>query len=163
MSKSSERVERWASLARPRLKNSGLEAGELVGLHQSYSTRFAADNATIWVTAAIFVPLSLSAPPAWLLIPHRSLFVLFTLAVASLGLMAAWLVVAERHKYYQDRSLAYLQAIECRLNIGGVFEAMSEPPRRVLGISVRAATVRRSLPVVLISEWILVGIAAGTK
>ena len=89
-------------------------------LYQNYANRFLSDNGRIWSTGSILIPLSLAGfaavvgldAPRW---PH-----VVVLMFASIALMFIWLVIAENHRAFQQKSEAWLAAIERTIKLEGV-------------------------------------------
>jgi hypothetical protein len=81
-------------------------------IYDSRVQRFVHDNDRIWSTGALLVPLSLAPflalPGAKRLTDAEFVF----LGLASTVLMLLWLLIAERHRQLQDRSLQWVDAIE---------------------------------------------------
>jgi hypothetical protein len=82
-------------------------------LYSSYLNRFLSDNGRIWTTGQLMVPLSL-APIAVVptLKEALTVFNLFVLAVPSISLIWLWLVIAENHRAFQNKSEQWLSEIE---------------------------------------------------
>jgi hypothetical protein len=89
-------------------------------LYQNYANRFLSDNGRIWSTGSILIPLSLAGFAAVIGLddPHWSHVVV--LMFASIALMFIWLVIAENHRAFQQKSKAWLTAIERTIKIEGV-------------------------------------------
>lgn len=89
-------------------------------LYENYSRRFLSDNDRIWGTGSILIPLSLAGFAAvvgledlgW---PHVAI-----LMFASTTVMLIWLVIAENHRAFQQKSQAWLVAIERTIKLEGV-------------------------------------------
>lgn len=89
-------------------------------LYQNYANRFVLDNGRIWSTGSILIPLSLAgfaavvglSDPRW---PH-----VVVLMFASTAIMFIWLVIAENHRAFQQKSEAWLAAIERTIKLEGV-------------------------------------------
>lgn len=100
--------------------------GPEISPERVYETRrelFLNDNNRIWSTGALLVPLSLAPFLALTQFdgrPEDEHFVL--LGVASVFLMAFWLLISERHRRYQIRSYDEMRAMEGdrpRVPLGG--------------------------------------------
>ena len=91
---------------------------ELLHLHKEYNARFLSDNQRIWMTAQIMVPTSL-VPLVGLASAKQSpsLGIVLCSAAASMALVVFWHAIAENHKGYQQKNLAWVEAIERRLGI----------------------------------------------
>ena len=81
-------------------------------LYNHYSERFNEDNNKIWTTASIFIPTSLAGFVAYTTIENPSILQIFVLMTGSLALLTIWLFIAENHRAFQDKSLAWIVAIE---------------------------------------------------
>ena len=81
-------------------------------LYDNYHRRFLADNAQVWGNGRVLVPFSLSAFGVWAALPLRTIPVTAVLAAGSTTLAALWLVNAENHRAFQNKSMAWLVAIE---------------------------------------------------
>ena len=91
----------------------GTTKGEwLRTLYDAASERFLSDNGRIWTTGAIMIPMSL-APFAVLPAIHKPVAVHFwILGLASLTVYLAWLIIADVYRQFQDKSLAWIIAIQ---------------------------------------------------
>jgi hypothetical protein len=107
-----------ASEALEAMRNSGRcspdEFNEwLLRLHEHFAKRWVSDNARIWQTGAIFIPVALAA-----FVPLTALkgpvlwWHIVVLGLPSTGLLWLWLLVAENHRAFQQKSEAWLFAIE---------------------------------------------------
>lgn len=150
-----DQARRWIDSA---IAKGGLDRADLLALHQSYGTRFAGDNANIWLTGAIFLPLALAAPAAYLALGRRSWVELAVLALASLAIILTWLAVAERHKFFQDRSMEFMKAVEARLGVTSIWSTEADENKEKSFPHVRSAYVRRGMPIVLLTEWLVIAI-----
>lgn len=81
-------------------------------LYNSFSNRMLSDNERIWRTGAIFVPLSLSAFAALVSMSNLDSWKVLTLGLASSALLWCWLFIAENHRAFQQKSEAWLVAIQ---------------------------------------------------
>lgn len=81
-------------------------------LFKHYSDRMLTDNERIWRTGALFVPVSLAAFAALSSIKCLHFWHIILLAVPSSLLMWAWIVIAENHRAFQQKSEAWLIAIQ---------------------------------------------------
>ena len=80
-------------------------------LFKHYTDRMLADNERIWRTGALFVPISLAAFAAFAAIKCPQVWHILVLGIPSVGLMFAWIVVAENHRSFQQNSEAWLVAL----------------------------------------------------
>jgi hypothetical protein len=103
--------------------NNGRQVDEwLQIIYQSYSQRFISDNERIWATGAIMIPLALAIFVALPSIKEPTTLQLITLGIPSILVMMSWLVIAENHRAFQEKSRAWIVAIEETLglqNTGG--------------------------------------------
>lgn len=81
-------------------------------LYQSYGKRFLSDNNRIWSTGSIFIPLSLAGFAAVVSLKHPHWPQIAILMFVSIMLMFTWIVIAENHRAFQQKSEAWLVAIE---------------------------------------------------
>jgi hypothetical protein len=81
-------------------------------IYEARLQRFLHDNDRIWSSASLLVPLSLAPFLALSSVEDLGTAHFVILGAASSVLMALWLVIAESHRVYQDKSLAWLHAIE---------------------------------------------------
>ncbi|HSH62388.1 MAG TPA: hypothetical protein VK988_22610 [Acidimicrobiales bacterium] len=143
--------------------------GDLVALHQSFAVRFTADNAGIWSTGSIFVPASYAVPAIYLTSGDQTWAAFAVLSALSTLLIASWLVIAENHRAFQQRSDAIMRAIELVLELEfgkpKVVDSKDRIAQVVLGGNsktmekkLRVRAVRRSLVVILSIIWLLIGI-----
>ena len=109
----------------------------LTTLYQQYAGRFASDNNRIWMTATTMVPLSLGAFGVLASVPKPSLSQVIALPILGWLLMTIWLVIAENHRAFQDRSMAWMQAIERAWGI------TPDGTREKVGFLVRPGLIRR--------------------
>ncbi len=129
-----------------------LSRAELVALHQSFVSRFAADNSGIWSTGAIFVPAAFAAPVAFYSFGHQSWKAFTALCALSLVLLGAWELIAEGHRAFQNRSVAVMRGIELALDL--------EFGRPKLPDSVAQARLTR-IGVAVLRRWLFVALALG--
>ena len=117
-------IEVALKMLTPRDTANADEAGDkwLSTLYTSYLTRMLSDNGRIWSIGAIFIPLSLSAFAAYPAISAPTPFKLWVLASASSALIWCWLFIAENHRAFQEKSRAWLVAIQrhLKVDVGGV-------------------------------------------
>lgn len=90
----------------------GYQEKWLETLYNHYSERFNEDNNKIWTTASIFIPTSLAGFIAFATIENPSFLQIVGLMAGSLALLTIWLFIAENHRAFQDKSLAWIIAIE---------------------------------------------------
>ncbi len=95
-----------------RKNNPAIADDWLKAFYSSYSQRFLSDNNRIWSTAQIMIPLSLAGFAALTALKEPQFVHLLTLALVSSAIMIIWLVIAENHRAFQDKSLEWLLEIE---------------------------------------------------
>lgn len=125
-------------------------------LYTAFANRMLSDNERIWRTGAILVPLSLSAFAALVAMNPLSPWKVAVLGAASSALLWFWLVIAENHRAFQQKSEAWLLAIQETVGFeraGGpkvrgnalnqflIFPAAIQGMRRVLAAGVTAAWI----------------------
>jgi hypothetical protein len=90
----------------------GVDPEWLRAIYQAQLQKFLHDNDRIWSSGSLLVPLSLAPFLALTRIDHLedTHFVFF--GFASSILMALWLVIGERHRQLQERSVRRLEEIE---------------------------------------------------
>jgi len=81
-------------------------------LYENYHKRFLQDNLSIWGNGKVIIPFSLSAFAVFVSLECPSFLQTLILGVASSGLLLLWLVNAENHRAFQNKSLAWMIAIE---------------------------------------------------
>ena len=81
-------------------------------LYDSYNKRFLSDNNRIWTTGSIMIPLSLAGFAALPTLQCPPFISLLSLALASTAVIVSWLLIAENHAAFQEKSLAWIIAIE---------------------------------------------------
>ena len=87
-------------------------------LYTSYLQRFLSDNSRIWTTGQWMISLSLAPLVAIPSLPKQNLpFNILFLAIPSVSLIWIWLIIAENHRAFQDKSLEWLSAIEKVLGV----------------------------------------------
>lgn len=78
-------------------------------IHNRYFERFLKDNDRIWTVTSIFIPLSLAGLSS---VKEGTFESVSLLAVASIGLISFWYLICEKHRAFQEQSIALVQAIE---------------------------------------------------
>ena len=101
------------------VKNGSLDHDHewLRALYASYTTRFISDNNRIWVTGSIMIPLALSGFALLPTIEKPTIKLLLPIALASSVVLLAWNLIADNHRAFQEKSFAWLTAIEEILDI----------------------------------------------
>ncbi len=130
---------------------------EMSLLYSQYVARFLSDNSRIWITGSIMIPLGLSGfallstmrePTFWRLIP---------IAIVSIAIILIWNWIADHHRAFQDRSMAWIVAIEQLL-----IERSGQTYPRFIKVGAPLLSVRLfrwSLSAVVIAAWVIVLIA----
>jgi hypothetical protein len=81
-------------------------------LYDNYHKRFLSDNERIWDNGKLMIPFSLAAFGIYANIVYPSWIQLIVLGVASSALSIIWLINAENHRAFQNKSIAWVMAIE---------------------------------------------------
>ncbi len=111
-------------------------------LHKEHHARFLADNNRIWASAQILIPASLvlfaalasfREPPTFMI---ESIF-----ALVSTTLIVFWHVIAETHKAFQQKSLAWMVAIEEEIGL-----ITKDTPQRVYSGDIKCLVKKDILP-----------------
>ena len=89
-------------------------------LYNNYHKRFLADNSQVWGNGRILVPVSLTAFGVYAGLETPTLHAALFLAFASISLIMLWLVNAEKHRAFQNKSMAWLVAIEKAIGLKDV-------------------------------------------
>lgn len=86
-------------------------AKALEALLKHYTDRMLTDNERVWRTGALFIPISLAAFAALTSIRCLQVWQVLVLGVPSTALMFAWIVLAENHRAFQEKSEVWIIAI----------------------------------------------------
>lgn len=78
-------------------------------IHNRYFEKFLKDNDRIWAVTSIFIPLSLAGLSS---IKEGTLISTSLLATASIGLISFWYLICEKHRAFQEQSIALVRVIE---------------------------------------------------
>jgi hypothetical protein len=81
-------------------------------LYKSFTERFLSDNSRIWTTGAVMIPFSLAPLAVLLTLREPDQIHFLVLATASLTIYVSWLVIADGHRRFQNKSYAWLLAIQ---------------------------------------------------
>lgn len=132
--------------------------GWLRTLYESYTQRFLSDSSRIWITGLIMIPLSLAAFAALPTIEKPTFIHLLVLAIASVAVMVSWLVIAENHRAFQEKSRAWIVAIEETLGLEetGGSKIRANLLNRMLTFAAAVQIMRWVLTFSVIIGWILV-------
>lgn len=112
-------------------------------LYDNYHKRFLSDNERIWDNGKLMIPFSLAAFGIYANIACPSWLQLTVLGIASSALSIIWLINAENHRAFQNKSIAWVMAIERLISLDiRVVKISDDKLNKIL--SSRAA-VRRSI------------------
>lgn len=89
-------------------------------LYENYERRFLSDNNVIWSTGAILIPLSLAGFGAVLGRDQVHWTSVAVFLFASSLLMLIWNLIADTHRAFQEKSEAWLVAIERTIKLESV-------------------------------------------
>jgi hypothetical protein len=81
-------------------------------LYSTYAERMRSDNERIWGTGSILLPLAAAGFAAFVAIDKPQLWHAIVLGIASSALAWCWLFIAENHRSFQQKSEAWLVAIQ---------------------------------------------------
>lgn len=131
-----------------------LDGPSLHLLYQQYTARFLSDNNRIWLTGSIMIPLALSAFALVPTVQHPTFLRLLPVAIVSVTILLVWNAISEHHRQFQDKSMAWILAIEELLieRGGGSHPGLVKIGR--FALSIRAW--RWLLLVVVAIAWLLV-------
>jgi hypothetical protein len=129
-------------------------------LYERYTDRFIHDNNRIWTTGSIMIPISLAAFGALPMIACPKLIHLVILGLASVTLIVSWLVIAENHRAFQEKSMAWIAAIERAIGIEDIAPPKLQGNRlnRLLTFSGAVQKMRWTLTLAIVVGWIMVWI-----
>ena len=141
----------------------GLDPGKLLeSLFKHYTDRMLSDNERIWRTGALFVPISLAAFAALTAVKCLQVWQILVLGAPSIGLMFAWIVIAENHRAFQQKSEAWLTAIQRVIGLEGPRQVKVEAGGRE-GLVTRKGAIQNMRWYLLygvIAAWTLILIGA---
>lgn len=122
----------------------------LLDLHRDYTTRFLSDNNRIWMTTSIFTGFAIAG--IGITIGNSTIhpFLLLVVGVISVTLLCVWNQIADRHRDFQDISLAWLHAIESKVLLDGNCNVHDGEPTTSLP---RAQDLRRRLTWIVAAGW----------
>jgi hypothetical protein len=126
-------------------------------LYKAFSDRMLSDNERIWRTGAILVPLSLSAFAALVSLKELQPWQVLVLGSASSALLWCWLIIAENHRAFQQKSEAWLVAIQETIGIekSGGAKVKGNMPNRFLTFRAAVQWMRWVLAVGVTGAWIV--------
>ena len=127
-------------------------------LYEHYTQTFLSDNARIWGTGSIMIPLALAPFVVLPTIASPTVFHLLVLAFASSSLMISWLVIAENHRAFQEKSRAWLVAIERIIGLRdtGPLKIRQRGLNSILTSTGAIQVVRWGLALPTVLAWILI-------
>ena len=104
------------------------------------------------------IPLSLAVFAALPSIQKPTTIQLGILALASISIMVSWLIIAENHRAFQEKSRAWIVAIEETLGLQktGDSKISVNLPNRILTFRGAAQIMRWGLTFTLTIGWVLV-------
>lgn len=124
-------------------------------LYNAFGNRMLSDNERIWRTGAILVPLSLSAFAALVAMNSLRPWKVLVLGSASSALLWCWLIIAENHRAFQQKSEAWLLAIQETVGFerAGGPKVKGNAPNRFLIFSAAIQGMRWVLAVGVTAAW----------
>jgi hypothetical protein len=127
---------------------------ELALLYAQYVARFLSDNGRIWVTGSIMIPLGLSGFALISTIKDPTLWRLVPVAIVSTAIILIWNWIADHHRAFQDRSMAWIVAIEKVLieRSGASYPVFVKIGAPLLSVRL----VRWSLVAIVVLAWVVV-------
>lgn len=81
-------------------------------LFEHHSNRHSMDNERIWKIGEIFIPLALTPLALLTQIENITLWHIYILAFSSITLIWSWLLIAENHRSFWQKSQAWMDAIQ---------------------------------------------------
>lgn len=133
----------------------------LRALLQSYTDRFLHDNDRVWSLGTFFVPVALAAFGVLASLESPKLWQTIILAVGSSTLLGFWIVIAENLRAFQQKSEAWLVAIQ---EVAGLQSNAVGEPKVTTNILNRLGTfpgtvqqARWFLFVIVVVAWALIG------
>lgn len=120
-------------------------------LYEQYTQRFINDNNKIWAVGTIFIPLCLAG---LLSVSSLSLFNTALLGAGSIMLMWFWVVVAESHRAFQNRSQAIVEEIERHINFDIAWGAKLDPHKSIVPPSRSVQKIRWKMYHAVIIIWV---------
>jgi hypothetical protein len=126
-------------------------------LYTAFLNRMLSDNERIWRTGAILVPLSLSAFAALAAMRDFASWKVLVLGSASSALLWCWLIIAENHRAFQQKSEAWLVAIQETVGFerAGGPKVQGNALNRVLIFSGAVQWMRWGLAVGVTAAWLV--------
>ena len=127
-------------------------------LHKHYSDRMLSDNERIWRTGALFVPISLASFVGLTAIDCLKFWHTIVLGFPFMALMWAWIVIAENHRSFQQKSEVWLIELERAMYLITPHEKKIEKGGREALVTKRAAVqnMRWALLYLVIYGWSII-------
>ncbi len=145
-----------------KLANSNKEGDRsfLLSLYSEYNSRFLSDNNRIWDTGKILLPFSLAGIAAIANATDPSFLTKFIIALASIAIIICWLISAENHRAFQNKSMTAMIIIENALGIKKTLPNKIPDKNSKINIALSGnAAVKhsiRALCLVIVICWLLV-------
>lgn len=111
----------------------------LEALLKHYTDRMLSDNERIWRTGTLFAPISLAAFAALTAVKCLQVWHVLVLGLPSIGLMFAWIVIAENHRAFQQKSEAWIVAIMQVMGLDGPRQVKVEAGGREARVTKKGA------------------------
>jgi len=133
-------------------------------LYTAYAGRMLSDNQRIWGTGSIFLPLSITGFAAFIAIDRPQLRHTVVLGLASSSLAWCWLFIAENHRSFQQKSEAWLVAIQETVGIQGVGgpKVRGNPLNRALTFRAAIQWMRWILVIMVTGSWFVLAALCAT-
>ena len=122
-------------------------------LYECYKDRFLSDNDRIWKTGSIMIPLSFAPLAILPSIESPETVHYVILGIASFLIYAIWLIIADNHRAFQNKSMAWIIAIEQSVNLVNTGEAKLGKSRFTEVITVKR--MRYGVLIVLGILWVI--------
>ena len=134
----------------------------LESLLKHHTDRMLSDNERIWRTGALFIPISLAAFAALTAIKCLQVWQILVLGGPSIALMLAWVIVAENHRAFQQRSEAWVIAIQNAMGLETPLLTKLDGGGREASVSGKRTIqkVRWGLLYFVVIAWLLILIGA---
>lgn len=151
--RSSDSVEVHVESIKATLRDANLTEEELRLLYSSRLDRMLSDNNRIWEIGLIFVSLAVIAIGALSLIDSSDIGQILGLGFGSTFMMVSWNLLADHHRGFQQRSQAWLIAIESVLGLEFSGSDKAELPTFLAKFNVRRT--RWSMALVIVAFWVI--------
>lgn len=145
-------LQRWVQGQHRRDSDEWLRA-----LYSAYGDRMRADNHNIWMTGSILLPLAISAFGLYASTDNMDLGRIIVLAIGSSVLIVAWLFIAENHRAFQQKSEAWMNAIQRVIDINDNTPNKAEGNRldRLLTFQHAIQRMRWGIAVLVVMVWVV--------